>query len=400
MAFDLGSVPSLTEQYATSGSGPLARAAFRCLCLNQVTRLGLADARPLLRVLFRARDPRVADLARRRLVRGGRRQIHDRLCSDLWKLLVDRRHAGRFRDMGFAAARYLLAPQSSFDRPEVRLVAALGHASSHERHAVADAVVDAAFRADDERVRQALTEVLAATDQSDLLDALHRVWWDECAKWSEMPGIGADPGGPLPLGVGLTAVTEVVRSNPERARWSPVTAAMLAVLEVRPYPVAGSSPSAYHTALTLSLKRSASAVLAQRCRAVLRRPWMADELCVAVLQGEDGESLAAWLEIGNLADEPPCRAAFYFWTRNWVAYDRLDPEGKLLRQFLADSEMDSGRRRLRKIAEAVGRPDPCPQDWIEQERERRRARANRHGPLGSWPTSPMSPGGHGFGTSF
>jgi hypothetical protein len=401
VSFDLGNVPSLAEQCATSSSGLMARAAFGCLCVNQITRLRLADARPVLRVLFRARDPRMAEVARRRLERHGYPGRGDeyRLYSALWMLVIDREHPGRFRDMTYSAARYLLAPaEPAFEGPKVRLVAAFRHAQSHVQHSVADALVDAAVHADDERVREALTAVMIATDQPDLLDALHRAWWKECERWSELLDAGVDPGGPLPLDAGLARITEVLRSNPELSRRWPRTAGMLAVLEDRADLSAGISPSEYRVGLAHLLRRSTSTVLRQRCRAVLRRPWMAEALCLAVMRGDDGESLKAWLEIGHLAVKQSCQAAFLFWTREWDAYDRLDPNGKRLRRFLLDQKRSPGRRRLRKIAEEAGRPDPCPPDWIEQ--QRRQVTEERRGPLGSWPTSPMSPGSHGFGTTF
>ncbi|SFQ63635.1 hypothetical protein SAMN05421810_11173 [Amycolatopsis arida] len=86
-----------------------------------------------------------------------------------------------------------------------------------------------------------------------------------------------------------------------------------------------------------------------------------DTVCDHAMRG-NAEARAAAIDAGYLPFEEDLHPAFLFLTEQWDAYDRLDPDGALLRDQLTTEPWlgDLSPRAFRKVAKRAGRPDPCP----------------------------------------
>jgi hypothetical protein len=169
--------PGRLETRALRGQGWWARRAARRLCRGLWAANPYPSIGPVLRVFSGARDPGAAGIVGEALDRvwrdGGDRR--DRLWRRLWPELQTRSDAQRpahFHDLPYPLTRFLLTPERDCaHRPGVRLIAALDREGGH-RGSSAGEVLDAALRSTDPRVRRELMDLLATTDQPNLLATL------------------------------------------------------------------------------------------------------------------------------------------------------------------------------------------------------------------------------------
>jgi hypothetical protein len=120
--------------------------------------------------------------------------------------------------------------------------------------------------------------------------------------------------------------------------------------------------------------RDLPATVAEKARSALRRlPSPAefagsddprrtaiDTVCDHVMRGH-AEARAAAIDAGYLPSYRRLHPAFLFLTEQWEAYDRLDPDGALLRGLLTRPWLDNlSLPAFQAVAERAGRPDPCP----------------------------------------
>ncbi|WP_203926741.1 hypothetical protein [Virgisporangium ochraceum] len=383
------------ERLAARGRGPLARLAVRYLVRGMVTGHRYTDAEPVLRTLYDARDPRVAELARSGLDRawsaGG--DARTGVWQGMWLLARgDGHHWGRLDHLDGplpAPARDLiLAPDpAARHEPRVRLVAALDDGAGR-----AGLVVEAAVGHGDRE----LADVLARTDQPDLLDAVERAF---------VSGLTSSDR-PLWTNELLLAV---LRANPMLPRrpteaGDDTDAALLAVVMDRFDLLDGHDDWQLYQRIEAALRTDPPTDVADRLRRALRRPGPMAEVVRRSAMGGNEEALAAWAETGGHTDDPRWRAAHLFWTRDWPGYDRHDPDGRLLREFLDGPPYEDRRitgmvyiaHRFREIAEEEGRPNPFPPPPPRPARPGSGDDDGRGG--GSWPTSYT--GDTGFGGHF
>lgn len=350
------------ERHATRRRGPSARAAVRYLSRGMVTGRSYRDAQPVLRILYAAHDPRVAALARESLDRAWSAGPLARSCvwEGIWMPTGDD-GTDRYRSARVtvppppAAVDFLLtAVPTARHHPATRLVAGLDgdDAWGTEARSVVEAAVDHGDRR--------LAALLAGTDQPDLLAAIESASVD-ALRFADPP-LWTD--GPL-----LT----LLRRNPRLPRppdeaADATAAALLAVFMDRFDLLRPDDGWQLFYRTKDILKRNPPADVAARFRRALRLPGpMTDVIRVSAMRG-DAEALAAWEDSGGQASDPHWRAAHLFWTRDWAGYDRLDPDGRLLREFLRGPRYADPRRaeavsiagRFRAIAGEEGRPDPSP----------------------------------------
>ncbi|MGK5673307.1 hypothetical protein ACSNOB_10740 [Micromonospora sp. URMC 106] len=165
------------ERYSLHGSGWSARTAARLLCRGLRAANPYPSIGPVLRVLNGARDPTVADIAREAVQQAWDDGGHawNRIWRDLWREVqvhTGEGWPGYYRDLPYPMTRFLLTPEPDCAHvPRVRLVACLDRENRHDGSSAA-AVLDAAQRSSDLRVRRELMTLLAATDQPDLLGML------------------------------------------------------------------------------------------------------------------------------------------------------------------------------------------------------------------------------------
>ncbi|MDG4830072.1 hypothetical protein O7627_12265 [Solwaraspora sp. WMMD1047] len=165
------------ETRALRGRGWWARRAARLLGRGLRAANPHPSVGPVLRVFSGARDPRVAGIAGESLERvwrdGG--DGWELLWRGMWSEVQTRTGAGfpgYFHDLPYPLARFLLTPERDCaHRPGVRLVAALDR-ENRRRGSSAAAALDAALHSTDPRVHRELTDLLASTDQPDLLAML------------------------------------------------------------------------------------------------------------------------------------------------------------------------------------------------------------------------------------
>lgn len=384
------------ERRATHGRGPTARAAVRYLSHGMATGHSYRDAEPVLRVLYTTRDPRIAQLARAGLDRAWAAGVHTRAAvwHGIWELA---RHPGRRHRPGGELAGPLPAPARDFlltpdptatHEPKIRLVAAF----DDDRVAwkpEARLVVEAALRHRD----RLLAEMLGRTDQPDLLASIENAFDADRPLWTN------------------ETLKEILRANPVLPRTSstasdPTLGVLLALVTDRPDLIDPHDPWRLFHRIEAALRTDLPADVAERLTAALREPGpMAEVIRRSAMTG-DRTALAIWAETGGHTTDPGWRAAHLFWTRDWAAYDTLDPDGRLLREFLAGPTYDDSRMRgpvnviprFLAIAEEEGRPDPFPPPP--------RPRSAPGGPEryggGSWPTgyTDGSTGHSGFGGHF
>lgn len=163
------------ERRSLHGSGWSARVAARLLCrglraVNPYPCLG-----PVLRVLNGARDPTVAGIARAAVQQawdeGG--NAWDLIWRGLWSQVhTGGGYPGYFYDLSYPMMRFLLTPEPDCAHvPRVRLIASLDREDRYHGSSRSE-VLDAAQRSTDPRVRRELMDLLATTDQPDLLGML------------------------------------------------------------------------------------------------------------------------------------------------------------------------------------------------------------------------------------
>lgn len=198
------------ERRSLHGHGWSARYAARLLC--RWLRVGNPHPSigPVLRVFSGACDPSVAGIAREAVQRawdeGG--YAWDLIWRGLWSEAQVRTGGdwpGYFYDLPYPVTRFLLTPEPDCAHvPRVRLVASLDR-SDRYRGSSSGAVLGAARHSTDPRVQRELMDLLAMTDQPDLLGILEYLFIDGLRStgsptpWiAELNALWAD-GEPTPL---------------------------------------------------------------------------------------------------------------------------------------------------------------------------------------------------------
>lgn len=376
----------LIERRAMRGGGAVARAAVRYLSRAMITGNFYPDAQPVLRVLYGARDPRVREQARDGLERAWAAGTTARANAwlGIWQLAASREHPhGQwFRLAGPlpAAARdfLLVADPAAHHEPKLRLVAAFDQ-DDVAWTSDAELVVEAAVGHGD----RLLADVLARTDQPQLVTAIEAAFLRSLRSadhplWTNEPLLAVLRSSP------------VIPRPPAEARDRTV-GALVAVVMDRLDLLDDSNAWELFLATDEVLRRDPPADVAERLRWVLHRPGpMAEVIRGSAMNGND-VALAVWRETGGHTTDPHWRAAHLFWTRDWPAYDALDADGRLLREFLLRPPSSDPRitgtvqiaRQFRAIAAEEGRPDPLPPPPPGTGSEPTGTRFSG----GSWPTS-------------
>ncbi len=169
------------ERRSLHGRGWSARCAARRLCRGLRAANPYPSLQPVLRVFSGAADPSVAGIARAAVQRawdeGG--QAWELIWRGLWwgaQVRTGGDWPGYFHDLAYPMTRFLLTPRPDCAHvPRVRLVASLDGEGRY-RGSSNGAVLDAARHSTDPRVRRELMDLLAVTDQPDLLAMLEYVF--------------------------------------------------------------------------------------------------------------------------------------------------------------------------------------------------------------------------------
>jgi hypothetical protein len=315
------------------------------------------------------------------------------------------------------AIAFLLAPVPTCPYvPNVRLVRFLSAAEASEwlygsasQRDVASWTVATAIRFEDEDAHGDLSELLSATDQPRLLDALEEAFRLGVSD-AQARASGKDPGEPwnryrLWKDRRPAILAKILLANPHlpRAPGAPAVeptgtlaeahGVLLSVLKDRPDLVRASirrwNATAIVQALLLGTGLPAPTAFADTCRLVLRTldPGPAREsVCERAMDGYD-DATAAAVEAGYLPEDEARHLVFLFLTEQWDRYDQADPDGSLLREYCArrSGGHAAGHERLRIMAVATrnGRPDPWPRPPVPPARSGPPPRPS----VGSWPTS-------------
>lgn len=252
-----------------------------------------------------------------------------------------------------------------------------------------------------------LCDLLARTDQPDVLDALHSAFSHgihDAAYYATRPDDARRPR-PYRLWTGTSPapLTRVVSANPHLLRLPPpdgeppryvqAPQVLLALLQGRPDLVGlimrVRGPHGVVKSLRDGLSIAAPPEFTQECRRALRRledPAARDDVCRSALYGDE-EMRAAAVDAGYVpSDLDEFReAAFLFATGQWERYDAADPDGGLLTAFCTERRFtrtrwwDAFQTGIRTTASGSGRADPFPPPPRTPPPSKRRDGA------GSWP---------------
>lgn len=406
----------LLQARALRGAGPLGRAAAALLCrwlLGRRPEETVAAA--VARVACSAPAPRARDRAWRALAAWDERDYRFRALV-VFGLQQAGVPPGRFdhspqlgNPVPAAVVGFLVAevPDCAY-RPAVRLTQFLADDELplprllDMRHSwVAEWIVDAALHGPPDPAYRALLDVLAVTDQPDLLAALQS---------ASSPDLLWRDGRAAPLTEALLANPHFPLPVPERAGGSRIEArqVLLAVLQGRISEVLQSvdvvsASTVYVSVVVNALLKGpgpgAPAVALERVHQALcgLAPGPAREkLCEAAVAGHPA-AVAAVVEAGHLPADQRDHLGFLVVTGQWERYDAADPDGERLRAYCVEQDVylhdaDEHTRyirglrriRIRQMTAQAGRPDPYPARPeprpMPGQQPGRRA-------LGSWPTS-------------
>ncbi|GAB3083895.1 hypothetical protein [Micromonospora schwarzwaldensis] len=315
----------MLERMAVGTVGPTARLAAGHICRRMKRRHHYTET--VVRLMADARDDRVSAMAEAALVRAW---ASDRTAPNrIWAALVDRPKL---------ALRFLLAPAPDCPHePLVRLVTAPPDGGR---------VLRAAQGSPDPEMREAMADVLRATDHPVLLAD-----FDEALGGTDTPS---------------QVVLDLALDNPHLCRPAPLGRyhTGLAVVPIRKGRLDlldSYDPARLVSTLARVAGRTFPAPVVEVCRQRLRAlgPGPArEQLCVLAIEG-DAEALAAARDSGQEPESPELLPLFLFRTEQWQRYDALDPDGTLLDKHAAGLD-DDVLIDLAGIARRNGRKGPEP----------------------------------------